>query len=211
MARERDEGKRLAILGAAKRLFAARGFLGTSVSDLAAEVDLPVGSIYTYFENKDAVLGTIIEEGWEEFLKSLGGVISGPGAPEERLALVVYRFLPELFGDIDLISIILAEADRASNLEDKLERLASLLSGLIAELAAARGVAMDFPPRRAMAAITIYLLGSLDALRIARSTGIEIGPEDLIDFIRLSVENSFGVVLAPPGGIDAIRTIRRPE
>jgi AcrR family transcriptional regulator len=200
MARERDEGKRLAILAAAKKLFAARGFPETSVADLAREVDLPVGSIYTYFENKEAVLHTVIEEGWQEFLDSLAAVISGPGAPEERLSLVVHRFLPALFGDVDLISIILAEAGRSASLEDKLERLASLVSTLVAELAAERGVSMDFPPRRAMAAITIYFLGSLDVVRISRSAGIQLGIEDLIDFIKLSVENSFGVVLEPPVG-----------
>ena len=198
MARERDEGKRLAILAAAKRLFAARGFFGTSVSDLAREVELPVGSIYTYFENKEAILRTVMDEGWNEFLLSLEGAINGPGEPEERLALIIYRFLPALFSDVDLISIILGEADRNSHLDDKLERLAALISGLIAELSDARGVPMDFPPSRAMAAITIYFLGSLDAVRIARSTGIKVGPEDVIDFIRLSVENSFGVELKIP-------------
>ncbi len=198
MARERDEGKRLAILTAAKRLFAARGFHGASVSDLAREVELPVGSIYTYFESKEAIIGTIIEEGWEAFFGALAQVVSGPGAPEERLALVVFRFLPELFGDIDLISIILAEADRGTLLQDKLERLAALISSLVVELATERGMAMTFPPRRAMAAITIFLLGSLDAIRISRSTGIQVGPEDVIDFIKLSVENSFGIALVPP-------------
>lgn len=200
MARERDEGKRLAILAAAKRLFAAQGFHGTSVSDLAREVDLPIGSIYTYFDGKDAIVRSVVEEGWEAFFSALAATVAGPGAPEERLALVVYRFLPELLRDLDLISIILTEADRGARLEEKLERLASLFSGLIAELAAAKGVAMDFPPRRAMAAITIYFLGSLDAVRISRSSGIEVGSEDVIDFIKLSVESSFGVRLLPPGG-----------
>ena len=200
MARERDEGKRLAILAAAKRLFAARGFHGTSVSDLASEVDLPVGSIYTYFDGKEAIIRTVIEEGWETFFQALARAISGPGKPEERLALVVYRFLPELFADVDLISIFLAEADKGSGLQGMLERMAFLIAGLVAELAAGRGIAMDFAPKRAMAAITIYFLGSLDAVRISRTAGIQVGPEDVIDFIKLSVENSFGVVLTPPGG-----------
>jgi AcrR family transcriptional regulator len=198
MARERDEGKRLAILAAAKRLFAARGFHGASVSDLAREVELPVGSIYTYFESKEAIVATVVEEGWEAFFATLAAAVSGPGKPEERLALIVYRFLPELFTDIDLISIILAEAGRSVNLEEKLERLASLISGLVSELATAQGLVMDFPPKRAKAAITIYFLGSLDAVRIGRSAGIEVGPEEVIDFIKLSVENSFGVSLIPP-------------
>lgn len=201
MARERDEGKRLAILAAAKRLFAARGFHGTSVSDLAREVDLPVGSIYTYFANKDAIVQTVIEEGWEGFFAALASVAEGPGSPEGKLSLIVYRFLPELFSDVDLISIILAEADRGSGLEDKLERLASLFSGLVSELASSRGLSFDFSPRKAMAAISIYFLGSLDTLRVARSAGIKVGPEDVIDFIRLSVANSFGVELSPPGSL----------
>lgn len=198
MARERDEGKRQAILAAAKKLFAAHGFHGSSVSDLAREVDLPIGSIYTYFDSKEAIIGTVIEEGWETFFAALAGAVSGPGLAEERLSQVLYRFLPELFGDIDLISIILTEADRNAHLEEKLERLASLFSSLLAELAAAKGVPMDFPPRFAMAAITIYFLGSLDAVRISRNTGIKIGPDDVIDFIKLSIQNSFGVVLVPP-------------
>jgi len=198
MARERDEAKRLAILAAAKRLFAARGFFATSVSDLAREVDLPVGSIYTYFENKEAVLQTVVEEGWNEFLLALEGAMAGPGEPEERLGLLVYRFLPALFQDVDLITIILAEAERGYRLEDKLERLASLVSGLIAELSASRGVPMDFPPSRAMVAITVYFLGSLDAVRMGRSSGIKMGSEDVLDFIKLSVENSFGVRLKIP-------------
>jgi AcrR family transcriptional regulator len=198
MARERDEGKRQAILAGAKKLFAAHGFHGSSVSDLAREVDLPIGSIYTYFDSKEAIIGTVIEEGWETFFAALAGAVSGPGLAEERLSLVLYQFLPELFGDIDLISIILTEADRNAHLEEKLERLASLFSRLLAELAAAKGIPMDFPPRFAMAAITIYFLGSLDAVRISRNTGIKIGPDDVIDFIKLSIQNSFGVVLVPP-------------
>jgi TetR/AcrR family transcriptional regulator, fatty acid metabolism regulator protein len=198
MARERDEAKRQAILAAAKRLFAERGFHGTSVSDLASAVDLPIGSIYTYFESKEAIVATVVEEGWESFFSALAAAASGPGRPEERLALVVYRFMPELFADIDLISIILAEAGRSISLEDKLERLASLVSGLVSELASARGLVMDFPPRLAKAAIMIYFLGSLDAVRIGKLAGIEVEPKDAIDFIKLSVENSFCVELKRP-------------
>ena len=195
MARERDEGKRLAILATAKRLFAARGFHGTSVSDLAREVDLPVGSIYTYFANKDAIVQAVVEEGWEAFFATLAAAADGPGSPEEKLSLIVYRFLPELFADVDLISIIIAEADRDTRLEEKLERLASLVSGLISQLSTSRGMNVNFSSSMAMAAISIYFLGSLDTLRVARSAGIKVGPEDVIDFIKLSVANSFGVEL----------------
>jgi len=198
MARERNEEKRQAILAAAKRLFAAEGFHGTSVADIARETELPVGSIYTYFEGKEEVFRCVIDEGWEDFYESLAEALGAAGSPEDKLTLVVYRFLPGLFSDVDLISIILAEADRGAGLEDKLERLAGLISGLIAELAASRGIALDFDTRTAMAAITVYFLGSLDAVRVARKAGIDVGPEDVLDFIRMSIENSFGITIVPP-------------
>jgi hypothetical protein len=68
----------------------------------------------------------------------------------------------------------------------------------MAELAVSRSLVFDFPPRRAMAAIGIYLLGSIDTLRVSRSAGIELGAEDFIDFICLSVRSSFGVELKDP-------------
>lgn len=205
MARERDEGKRQAILGAAKRLFAARGFHGTSVSDIARETDLPIGSLYTYFESKEDLLRCVIDEGWEEFITSLSSTLRTVDSPEDKLSLVVYRFLPSLFDDVDLIAIILAEAGRGSGLEAKLERLAELVTSLIAELAASRGVAIDFGERTAMAAISVYLLGSLDAVRLARRSGIGVESQDVLDFIRMSIENSFGFRIRPISAADPRR------
>jgi AcrR family transcriptional regulator len=198
VARERDEAKRLAILSSAKRLFAARGFHGVSVSDLAREVGLPVGSIYTYFDSKEAIVETVLEEGWKAFAASLEAVLSGPGGPDERLSLVVYRFLPEFFADVDFISILLTETGRSFSLESKLERLAFLVSGLATELATARGVVSDFPPERAKAAIVVYFLGSIDAVRLGKSASIRMGSEDVIDFIKLSIEKVFGVEVKKP-------------
>lgn len=200
MARERDEAKRLAILAAAKRLFAARGFNGVSVSDLAREAELPIGSIYTYFESKEAIVSTIIEEEWSAFVASVEESLAGARGPAEWLSLVVDRFLPELLADVDIISIILTEAGRSFRLEDKLERLAALVAGPVAELAASRGLVLDLTPARAKTAIAVYFLGCLESVRLAKSSGVDIGPEDVIDFVRFSIENSLGIELAAGSG-----------
>jgi AcrR family transcriptional regulator len=197
MAREKDEGKRSAILLAAKRLFAERGFHETSVSDLARETGLPVGSIYTYFENKEAVVQTVIEEGWEDFFEDLSGAMKSDRSPEDKIALVLYGFLPGLFRDVDLISLILSDLQRWAGFPDKLERLALLISSLVGELSEKRGVSFNFPPRLAVPALTIYFLGSLDSVRLSKSAGLGIRHEDILDFIRFTVENAFGVRIDP--------------
>jgi AcrR family transcriptional regulator len=216
MAREKDEAKRQAILGAAKRLFAARGFNGASVSELASDIGLPVGSIYTYFENKDALARAVIDEGWEEFFAGLSASLAAAAEPEKGLTLIVYKFLPELFKDVDLIALIVSEAWRlpggyeSVGLSRKLERLASLVVGLLADLAKKRGLPFDFPPRRAMAALSLYFLGALDSVRLSRSATLGFDQADIVDFIAFSIENSFGLRLDPaeiaaaaPAGIAA--------
>jgi AcrR family transcriptional regulator len=48
--------KRKAILDAALKLIAENGFHGTSVSQIAAEAGVSVGTIYRYFESKDKLI-----------------------------------------------------------------------------------------------------------------------------------------------------------
>lgn len=206
MAREKDEAKRQAILAAAKRLFAERGYHATSVSDLARETELPVGSIYTYFENKDDVVRTVIEEGWELFFQDLMAALDEAEGPTEKLRIVLDRFLPSLFKDIDLISLILSEVGKLPGLEEKLERLAEVFRVIVVDMGAAGGRAFDFSSSQARAAIILFLLGSLDSVRLARDCGLSVSPEDLLLFIRLSVENAFGVSLGPPD--EAIAALR---
>ncbi|HUZ18330.1 MAG TPA: TetR/AcrR family transcriptional regulator [Spirochaetia bacterium] len=63
----KDESKRAAILECCKKLFSQRGFYNTSISDIVKETGLPVGTIYTYFTSKEAIVQDIVEEGWTDF------------------------------------------------------------------------------------------------------------------------------------------------
>ena len=51
------------ILDAAEALFAARGFSGTSVRDIANEVGLNPASLYNHFDNKEALYEAVLERG----------------------------------------------------------------------------------------------------------------------------------------------------
>ncbi|HNV35823.1 MAG TPA: TetR/AcrR family transcriptional regulator [Rectinema sp.] len=54
------------MLETAKALFALEG-MNVSMNDIARKIGIPVGSIYTYFPSKQALIETIIEEGWNQF------------------------------------------------------------------------------------------------------------------------------------------------
>jgi AcrR family transcriptional regulator len=55
------EARRGAILDAALRVWARRGFDGTSVAEVAREAGLTKGTLYLYFPSKQALLGATLE------------------------------------------------------------------------------------------------------------------------------------------------------
>ncbi|MEN6477945.1 MAG: helix-turn-helix domain-containing protein, partial [Rectinema sp.] len=129
MSRSRDPAKRETILREAKRLFARDGYDAASMGTLARAAGLPVGSLYTYFSGKEAIIEAIVEEGWGEFIFGLEAGLAAEHGLEARIDYLVYQALPGLFVDVDLITILLSEAGRSARLGEKLDRLASLVAG----------------------------------------------------------------------------------
>jgi TetR/AcrR family transcriptional regulator, repressor of fatR-cypB operon len=62
-----EPNKRAAILEAALELFVERGFYGTAVPLLAQRANVGAGTIYRYFENKEALVNALYRE-WKEAL-----------------------------------------------------------------------------------------------------------------------------------------------
>ncbi|HEB90759.1 MAG TPA: TetR/AcrR family transcriptional regulator [Deltaproteobacteria bacterium] len=97
------------IIAAAAALMAERGFAGTSIAAVSEKSGLPSGSIYWHFENKEALLGAVIEEGARQWFESL---------PGSRLASaeVASSFAdhPEFLRLLILIALERREVDEAS-------------------------------------------------------------------------------------------------
>jgi AcrR family transcriptional regulator len=185
MPMEKDPERRRAILDQSKKLFAARGFHATSVNDVARSLEIPIGSLYTYFRSKDEILETIIEEGWGEFILALETRLAAEASARAKIDLIVEVFLPQLFADADLISILFSEGARMGKFAEKLEYLASLLSGLINE--AELGLDQD----KTKVALLVFLLGSLDAVRLSRGLGLSVTESDVLGFIRALLPRAF--------------------
>lgn len=70
------------ILQAAGRLFAERGFVGTSTTQIAAAAGLRQSAIFHWFPTKEAILETLFARGWDRSLKFFKDIQSSdlPGA-----------------------------------------------------------------------------------------------------------------------------------
>src|SRR5262245_41996575 len=82
--------KQLQILEAAERLFAARGFDGTSVRDIADEASVNVAMISYYFRSKEKLMETIFEQRMGHILERVESLLKddtlGPFEKMSQLA-----------------------------------------------------------------------------------------------------------------------------
>lgn len=195
MARMRDETKRLIILQSSKMLFSQKGFFHTSISDIVRETGLPVGTIYTYFKNKDEIVRAIVEEGWTDLFSRLEEAISAPGTVESKLKILIEQFIPELLNDLDLINILLSEAIKYTRIEEKAEKLTDLVSSLLSTFTKPQGSLKGFSRTTMKTALAVYFLGLMNTVKIARSSSIDIKISDVINFLTFTAENALGIKL----------------
>lgn len=117
-AGERDDGnRRQALLRAAARLFRQQGFAATSTRDIAAAVGMRSGSPFYHFENKEALLAAVMEEGMERALahqrERMAAAVAASPAPlsaRDCLRVLVRSHFDNLLGpQSDHIPVMLYE------------------------------------------------------------------------------------------------------
>ena len=77
------------ILEVAIDLFAANGFKGTSIRDIAKSTGMTISGIYYYFGNKEGLLFAILEHATRQIVEELRRVAESDLDPLERFKLLV--------------------------------------------------------------------------------------------------------------------------
>lgn len=81
-----------AILDAAAELFEEGGYEGASTNEIAARAGVPIGSLYQFFTNKEAILSALVER----FAVSVGWVCQRLLTEERVRTLPLYQVIGEL-------------------------------------------------------------------------------------------------------------------
>jgi AcrR family transcriptional regulator len=103
------QDRREQILDAAIEIFGCRGFSWTNVSDIALEAGVAKGTVYLYFESKEAIFNTILTE--RSFIPYLTRLELNDDKPlEETLVAIAenyYRYMEE---NLPLFRLALTDA-----------------------------------------------------------------------------------------------------
>lgn len=108
-ARATVTDKREAILRAAIKVFASKGFFNSKVADIAGEAGVADGTVYLYFKNKDDILHSIFDRAMAEFIAEGKKELEGITAPEARLRKIAELHLERLGADRDLAIVFQVE------------------------------------------------------------------------------------------------------
>ena len=116
----RRAGRERDIVSSAKRLFAEKGFEATAVSDIAREVGIVEGTIYTYFDSKRALLHRVICEFYEPLIAEVESSIRGITGVRNRLRYLVWRQLRLFAEEPELCYLIIRELQPATDAYDSI-------------------------------------------------------------------------------------------
>lgn len=180
MSDEDKNARSHAILAAAKRVFARRGFYDTTVADIAKAAHLSYGSVYFYFESKDALFHALMESEEHALRAHIAKAISesqaDAGAPDAVLRRAVRATLEFFEADRAAVKLLFRDSFALGNrfemhLFGIYERFIDDLEALVVD-AQRRGTLVAAPPRM-VAFSAAALIGQLAHRRLTTDDGLE--------------------------------------
>ena len=102
--------RREALLSAALRLFAERGYHGVTVDDIGAAVGIAGPSVYNHFPGKSEFLRTLLNRGGEGLQLSMSQVLAHATDPAAALADLLQTYASFAWDHSHLVTVLVSEA-----------------------------------------------------------------------------------------------------
>lgn len=111
--KERERAfRRHEIIEAAMRVFARKGFWGTTMDDIAVEAEFSKGALYFYFENKEEIFLGIVEMALEQEKNFIAAVLEEKESSIDKLSKIVHGYFEYVEENGNLIRILHSESQK---------------------------------------------------------------------------------------------------
>ncbi len=152
------------VVQAAGRLFALRGFHGTSMRDLGEELGLLGSSLYSHVDSKEQLLVEVVQRGADLFQNLADRISASDASAADKVAAIVRGHVGIITSHQDLSATFLNEArflpaPERNAIVDMRDRYEATVRAIVAE-AMADGPTRNQDP----ALVTIMILSVLNAL-----------------------------------------------
>lgn len=119
-ANSSEEDTKTRILQAAMKLFARKGYNGTTTKDLAKTAKVAEGTLFRHFPNKKAILIEVTTNGWIEILTDLLTELSEM-SNYKAIDRVMRRRMLNLHANADLLRVCFIEAQNHPELQERIQ------------------------------------------------------------------------------------------
>jgi TetR/AcrR family transcriptional regulator len=128
------------IVSAAEKVFAAKGFFPTTMSDIAREAEFGTGTLYKYFKSKEELYFTLIDEKVEEINRLVKDELSRKTSAVERIKKVLELQFEFFERNRDFFRIYISERNRfewtvkddlGKGLHEKMVTYINILAGVM--------------------------------------------------------------------------------
>ncbi|HXX90206.1 MAG TPA: TetR family transcriptional regulator, partial [Acidimicrobiales bacterium] len=175
---EEKEGRRSDILAAAKKVFARKGYHATTIADIAKAAKLSYGSIYWYFDSKDALFHALMEAEGQALRAHVTEALTttpAQGSPDAPFRAAVRATFEFFEADRAVVKLLFRDSYA---LGDRFEKhLFGIYEGFISDIEAIvaeaqrRGQIIDAPPR-VVAFSVAALIGQIAHRRVVTDDGL---------------------------------------
>lgn len=195
----RSAERRDAILAAALEEFAANGFAGTRLDDIAQRANVAKGTIYLYFADKETLFQELLRAMFAPIVAALENIPKSDAPTREIMERMIGLFVQDVLGTRrkDVIRLVIAEGPRFPKLAEFHYR--EVLSRVMAAMSAlmARGIARGEVKNPAYATFP-QLVGAPGLVAVIWSGLFErFAPLDVAAMMRAHLDIIFGERKAP--------------
>ena len=88
--RKKDQEIQTALLASARRIACTDGVDAINIRNIASEVGVSVGTVYNYYDSKQAVLLALTEEYWQGVLEELQQSVTAERFPDQIAEITVF-------------------------------------------------------------------------------------------------------------------------
>jgi AcrR family transcriptional regulator len=172
------QGRRTDILAAAKKVFARKGYHATTIADIAKAAKLSYGSIYWYFDSKEALFHALVEsegQALRDHVTEAMLVTPARGAPDAPFRAAVRTTFEFFESDRALVKLLFRDSYA---LGDRFEQhLFGIFEAFIGDIEAIvadaqeRGLIIEAPPRMVACSVAA-LVGQIAHRRLVTDDGL---------------------------------------
>ncbi len=187
------------ILKAAQKLFARRGYNGTTTRDLAQAAGVAEGTLFRHFENKKAILVAVATQGWIEILTDLLTELSEMPS-YKAIAQVMRKRMLNLHQNADMLRVCFMEAQFHPELSEQIQSEVIVKMTDVAEAFFATAMDQGIYRRMNPRIVAQIFLGMFTIAGFSRDTvtPVDSSPQAMLEMAEGMADIFLNGVLAQP-------------